>query len=67
MQLRNIKMVLGPSWALIVLAIGVTFGLSAVATTAFLIGVAVVPPVLILALWNDPPQTMSESIQRARR
>jgi hypothetical protein len=34
---------------------------------AVLTGVAVVPPLVMMWRWNDPRQTMSESIQDARR
>jgi hypothetical protein len=67
MELRNLKKLLGAGWALTVLAIGATVGLSSVAGTALLVGFALIPPSLMLALWKDPTQTMSESIQRARR
>ena len=60
------KMMLGASWVLTALVIGVIFGVHSVSAAVLLIGFGLVPPALILVLWNHPQQTMSESIQNAR-
>lgn len=67
MKLRQLKMLLGMSWVLTAMVIAVTLGVNSVGAAGFLIGVGLVPPALMLVLWNHPRQTLSESIQRARR
>jgi hypothetical protein len=66
MELQHIKRVIGAGWTLTVLVIGATVGMNSVEGIVLLLGCALVPSSLLL-LWNHPPQTMSESIQRARR
>ena len=68
MTLQRIKMTLSAAWVLAALALAIAIGadMSWVKMTA-LAAIALVPPLAILLLWNDPPQTMSESIHEARR
>ena len=66
MKIQRIKMIAGGVWVLAVLAVAMIFdasgvGVAAAAAFAFL------PPLALLFLWNEPTQTMSESINRARR
>jgi len=66
MQIQPIKMIVGGVWALAVFAIAMAFdvsGLGVLAVAAF----ALLPPLALLLLWNEPAQTMSESINQARR
>jgi hypothetical protein len=69
MTLTNVKLGLAAAYVLAVgvvaVASGVTSGSGLVAFGAL----ALLPPAALVALWNDPPQTLSETIQNqtARR
>jgi hypothetical protein len=66
MQIQRIKMIACAVWVLAAIAIATIVGASGVglaAAAAF----AFLPPLALLFLWNEPKQTMSESISRARR
>jgi len=67
MNFEHRKRSLAGVWALAVCSAG----LVAQATSAWgwvaIAGMAVVPPILLLSLWHRPVQTMSESINEARR
>ncbi len=65
-QLGNMKMLAASGWALIVLVAAVTVGVSGVGTVAAA-AFGLLPPLALLLLWNEPPQTLSESINQARR
>ena len=47
--------------------VGIAGKLNSVTSWIVLAVVAVVPPVVVMWRWNDPRQTMSESIQEALR
>jgi hypothetical protein len=66
MELHHIKMTVAGMRVLIAVVIAIVTdlpwpGLIAVA------GVGLLPPLALLLLWNEPPQTISESIHKARR
>ena len=69
MTLKNMKLTMAAAYVIgvagVAVAIGVTSGAGVVAFSAL----ALLPAAALVALWNDPPQTMSETIQRqtARR
>jgi hypothetical protein len=67
MQLLSIKPVLAIIWVSATFIIGIAGHLDSFSSWAVLTGVAVVPPLVMMWRWNDPHQTMSESIQEARR
>lgn len=67
MQSRSIKTVSAATWMFAVGIGGVIANLNSRASWAALVGIAIVPPLVMMRLWKDPPQTMSESIQDARR
>ena len=66
MILKNVKLMVVAGYVLAVavgaLASGVTSGAGLIVVTA----VALLPSGALLLLWNDPPQTLSETIQAAR-
>ncbi len=68
MTLQRIKMSVSVAWVLIatVLAIALAVDMS-VTKGLMLAGFGLLPPLAILLLWNEPAQTMSESIHDARR
>jgi hypothetical protein len=67
MQFQHYRVALAAVWALAVSTLGLVVGVTSMAPLAILAGLAVLPPILMLTLWRDPVQSMSESIQEARR
>jgi hypothetical protein len=67
MQLVSIKLILAMLWVLAAFIIGIAGNVDSFLGWAVLTGVAVVPPLVVMWRWNDPRQTMSESIQHAGR
>jgi hypothetical protein len=67
MQLHHYKTAIVAIWVLAVGAMGMMTGLTSVQALAVLTVVALLPPVVMLRLWHDPAQSMSESIREARR
>jgi hypothetical protein len=67
MQLVSIKPVVAMLWVSAALIVGIAGNFSSLSSWAVLAGVAVVPPLVMMWLWNDPRQTMSESIQAVLR
>ena len=64
--LQNIKMIVSGVWMLTALVIAI------VADVSWLAGIAiatlgVLPPLALLLWWNEPAQTMSESIRQAQQ
>ena len=67
MSLPNIKITLAVLWVLGTIVIGRITGASSAAALVTLATLALLPPLAMLLLWNDPAQTMSESIREGRR
>ena len=66
MQLQNIKMTISGAWVLAALVIAIV--VQPPMMGVILLGsLALIPPLLMLLLWNHPAQTLSESIDEARR
>jgi hypothetical protein len=67
MRLKNIKVMIAAAYVVIVMAAGLAWGLTSTSGWTALTALAVLPAAAMLWLWNDPTQTLSESIQQARR
>ena len=67
MRLQNIKVVLAVVWVISATVIGLVAGVSSAGGRVALAALGLLPPLAMLYLWNDPVQTMSESINKARR
>lgn len=67
MQLVSIKAIIAMLWVSTVCVVGIAGNLNSVASWIVLAVVAVVPPLVVMWRWNDPRQTMSESIQEVLR
>ena len=67
MQLESIKAIVAMLWVSAVFAAAIAGNSQSVSGWTVLVGVAVVPPLVMMWRWNHPAQTMSESIQEARR
>jgi hypothetical protein len=67
MQLVSTKAIIAMLWISMVLILGIAGNMHSFPSWTVLTGVALVPPLVMMWRWNDPRQTMSESIQEARR
>ena len=67
MQLPYTKVAVAAAWILTTCVIAVITAPSSAGAAALLVVIALLPPMLMLWRWNGPPQTLSESIQEARR
>jgi hypothetical protein len=67
MILKNVKLMVVTAYILTVAAVAVASGNTSGAGLVIFIALAVLPSGALLTLWDDPPQTMSEAIQAARR
>ena len=67
MQRQHPRVVAAAAWVLTTGLIGVLTGASSVGAVAFLVGCGLVPPLLMLYGWREPPQTLTESIRKALR
>jgi hypothetical protein len=66
MELHTIKRTVAASWVALTLIVAVVAQITG--PLQFVIAaVAVLPPLALLLLWNDPAPTMTESINEARR
>jgi hypothetical protein len=66
MQLQRLKMTISTLWMLTAVVIALVTDLSTSGWLA-LASFALLPPLAMLLLWNEPAQTISESIRQARR
>jgi hypothetical protein len=67
MRLKDIKMTLAAVWVVVAIIVGIVAGVSSSGGLLALVALGLLPPLAMLLLWNDPDQTMSESISKARR
>jgi predicted Co/Zn/Cd cation transporter (cation efflux family) len=67
MQLRKMKVTFSLVWVLGVAAAGIASGATSGSLLVFLAAMVLLPPIAMMLLWNDPAQTMAESIREGRR
>jgi len=67
MELRKIKLTVAAVWVLAAIVIGLVAGVTSTGGLVLLAALGLLPPLALLLLWNDPSQSMSESIQQGRR
>jgi hypothetical protein len=67
MQLSHTKAAIGSVWVLAVLVAAFAVGVASRSGWIVLAAFAFLPPIVMWRLWNAPPQSISESIQEARR
>ena len=67
MQLMSLKAGLAILWVSAALIAGIAGNVDSGASWTVLAGLAIIPPIVMMWRWNAPPQTLSESIQEARR
>jgi hypothetical protein len=66
MNLQKIKMSVSAVWVLFATVIAIAVDMTWT-RGLLLAGFGLLPPLAILLLWNEPTQTMSETINNARR
>jgi hypothetical protein len=66
MQLEHIKMTISGVWVLTALLIA-TLGHPSTMSAILLGSLGLLPPLVLLLVWNHPALTMSERIDEARR
>ena len=67
MELRKIKSTAAVVWVLAAIVVGLVAGVTSPGGLVLLAALGLLPPLALLLLWNDPSQSMSESIQQGRR
>jgi hypothetical protein len=67
MQLVSIKAVIATLWVVAVTIAGIVGNVNSLSLWAVLAAVALLPPVVSMRWWNEPRQSMSQSIQEALR
>ena len=67
MQLERTKHLVAVTWILGTVILGLVTGVGTLPGWGLLAAVAFGPPLVMLLLWKSPPQTMTESINQARR
>jgi hypothetical protein len=65
MQPKYLKATIAVLWILAVCGAGLLRDITSPSTWAFLVGLAVLPPLVMMRYWKAPAQSMSESIQKA--
>ena len=65
MQLESIKVTAATLWVSAVCTVGTAGSVNSLSGWTVLVGLAILPPLVIMWRLNNPPQTMSESIQEA--
>jgi len=61
------KTLLFIAWSIAVFLAAIAIGITSVANWVVVSFIAVVPPLVVRGFWRAPEQTMSESINEARR
>jgi len=67
MNLQRIKMSVSAVWMLLATLLAITLVDMSWTKALMVAGFGLLPPLAILLLWNEPAETMSESINDARR
>ena len=67
MKIESIQALIVGGWLLGLGAIGLSVNLTSVAGWSLLVGLGLLPPVIMLRMWKQPEQTISESIREAIR
>lgn len=66
MKLSTLKGAIVAAWLLAMFVVSVAADVTSGSGWAVLAGFALLPPLVMLRWWKDPPQTLSESINKAR-
>ena len=67
MGLKQMKRVFAVVWVLLAAVIGIVAGVRSTGGLVALAALGLLPPLALMLLWNEPTETMSESIRGGRR
>lgn len=67
MKLERKKAIAAAVWLIAVCGVGLLAQLTSRSAWVIVAAIAVLPPLVAMRYWNDPDQSMSESIQDALR
>ena len=67
MRMKQIKLTSGILWVAAAAIVALLVGVSSPGGLALLAAFALLPPLAMVMLWNEPQETMSESIRGGRR
>jgi hypothetical protein len=67
MGLNSIKATVTAVWVFVVCATAIALQVGSVSGWTVIAALAILPPLVMMWRWNDPPATMSEIIDEARR
>ena len=67
MPLQYIKMTLAALWVMLSIVVGVVAHVTSAPGLVALVAFTVLPILAMVLLWNEPAQTLSESIREGRR
>ena len=67
MQVKHVKSAVVAAWVLGLAAVAVSGEVTSATGWMFLVGLGVLPPLVLLRMWHQPAQTMSESIREVLR
>jgi hypothetical protein len=67
MGLKQMKRAFAVVWVLLAAVVGIVAGVRSTGGLVALAALGLLPPLALMLLWNDPPETMSERIRGGRR
>jgi hypothetical protein len=67
MGLTQMKRAFAVVWVLSVAVVGIVAGVRSTGGLVALAALGLLPPLALMFFWNEPPETMSESIRGGRR
>lgn len=67
MRMKQIKLTFAIAWMAAAIVVGVVASVRSTGGLALLAAFALLPPLGLVLLWNEPQETMSETIRGGRR
>jgi len=67
MGFKQMKRAVAVVWVLVAAVIGIVAGVRSTGGLVALASLGLLPPLALMLLWNEPSETMSESIRGGRR
>ena len=67
MGFKQMKRAIAVVWVLLAAVIGIVAGVRSTGGLVALASLGLIPPLALMLLWNEPSETMSESIRGGRR
>jgi hypothetical protein len=67
MGLKQMKRVFAVVWVLLAAVVGIVAGVTSTGGLVALAALGLLPPLALMLLWNEPPESMSESIRGGRQ